>query len=156
MATLYSSEYQSGFVTVPSGKLNPEDLNGRVRRAYAEFTLGSELADGDIVKMLRLPANSNIIDVNFDSPAATSGTLDIGVADADDSAINADDDALFAALDISAAITKDTATGAFSWASAGHNLKINKEMDVQILADGAATVGATGDVWKLEVLYVID
>jgi len=153
MATLYSSEYQSGFVTVPSGKLNPEDLNGRVRRAYAEFTLGAELADGDIVKMLRLPANSNIIDAGFDSPAATSGTLDIGVADADDSASNADDDALFAALDISAAIDGQTR---LDWASAGHNLKINKEMDVQILADGAATVGATGDVWKLEVLYVID
>ena len=152
MATLYSSEYQSGFVTVPSGKLNPENLNGRVRRAYAEFTLGAELSDGDIVKMLRLPANANIIDATFDSPAATSGALDIGVADADESGDNAVADNLFDGLNISGAINQQK----LDWAEAGHNLKVNKELDVQILAAGAATVGATADVWKLEVLYVID
>lgn len=153
MATLYSSEYTSGFVTVPNGKLNPEDLNGRVRRAYAEFTLSAELSSGDIVKMIRLPANANIIDAGFDCPAATSGTLDIGVADADGSGSNDDDDAIFAALNISSAIDGNTR---LDWDSAGHNLKVNKEMDVQILADGVATVGASGDTWKLEVLYVID
>lgn len=153
MATFYSSEYNSGYIAEPTSKLSPEKLNGRVRRAYAEITLGSELASGDIVKMLRLPANSNIIDAGFHSPAATSGTLDIGVNDADGSGDNADAEALFANVDISAAVSGRTR---LSFDASGHNLKINKEMDVEILADGVATVGASGDVWKLEVLYTID
>jgi len=152
MATLFSTGYTSAFVTVPNGKLNPEDFNGRVRRAYAEFTLGAELSSGDVVKMMKLPANANIIDATFNAPAATSGNLDIGVTDADESGSNASAEALFADQDISSAISQVK----LSWAAAGHNLKINKEMDVQILAQGAATVGATADVWKLEVLYIID
>jgi len=152
MATLFSTEYTSAFVTVPNSKLNPEDFNGRVRRAYAEITLGAELTSGDIVKMIKLPANASIIDATFNAPAATSGNLDIGVTDADESGLNASAEALFADQDISSAITQVK----LAWTAAGHNLKINKEMDVQILAEGANTVGATGDVWKLEILYVID
>lgn len=153
MATLYSSEYTSALVTVPAGKLAPEDLNGRIRRAYAEFTLGAELADGDIVKMIRLPANAVLIEARFVAPAATSGNLDIGVVDSDESGENDDADYLLNDLDISSAV--DDSSFAMS-SAAGFNAKVSKELDIQILADGAATVGANGDVWKLEVRYVID
>lgn len=151
MATLYSSEYTDAFVDVPSEKIAPEKLNGRIRRAYSEFTLGAELSSGDIVKMIRLPANAVIIEARFIAPAATSGNLDIGLADSDGTGANDDPDALFDDLDISGAIDSSMA-----WSAAAFNQKVSKELDVQVLAQGAATVAATGDTWQLEVRYVID
>ena len=78
MAVFYSNQYNTAYVQEPKGKLEPKELNGRIRRIFADVTLGAEITTADQLKIAQLPANATPIEVRLVAPGGTAGTLNLG------------------------------------------------------------------------------
>jgi len=153
MADFSSSNYTLAYDNQPSSKLDVTEQHGRVRRAYAEYTLLAELLITETISMLKLPAGARVVDSRISAPSdGTTGQLDVGWID--NGSDGADDDGLFDGLS-----EADTGGGAvdskIASTSAGYNKKFSKETEFQITAL-EATTASTGDTYKLEVYYIVD
>ena len=152
MAIFYSDEYQGAYIDEPKSNLNPDKYNGRIRRIYASITLGAEIATTDQVKFCKLPSNAVIKSCRFIAPACTSGTLNLGWAASDEGGEAADDNGLAAAMNVSSALDDVMDIGA---QLAGFNKRFSEEVDIELSAS-VITSGASGDVYELELEYIID
>lgn len=67
-------------------KVDPIELGGRVRTAVAELNgseLDSNLSDGDLLKLTKLPKNASIVDIHVHS-SGVSGMTDEDIGDSND------------------------------------------------------------------------
>jgi len=80
MATFYSSQFTKAYVNKPSEKIPPGEISGEVKVAIATITIaGAQLTTADTVKMMKLPANSRIIDAKLFAPSlGTTGIMIVG------------------------------------------------------------------------------
>lgn len=150
MATFYSTEFQAAHVDEPSSKLLPGNLNGRVRRLYAEITLSAEISTADVVKFAKLPANSVPLQAKIVAPGGSAGTLNLGWSAGSEGSEAADSDGLVAAMSGASAI--DAAMG---FSDAGFNKRFAESVDIELSAS-VNSAGFTGDLVQVEVLYVVD
>lgn len=82
MATLLGVNYTKQFDNVPSEKIPAGEQFGDVHVAYDKYTMEAALADGDIIKMMKLPAGAKVIDaiIKTDKSLGATGILDFGWA----------------------------------------------------------------------------
>lgn len=152
MATVYSTQYQSAWVNEPSERLDAGFAGARIYRAYAEFTADGELSSGDVIKMMRLPANARFVDARIISPDwGTTGSCNVGYTDADGGSVNVDVDAFFASLDTNTAAVDSKLAGT----AAGFNVKVTKDVDIIITA-AADSTALDGLTIGLEIEFVIN
>lgn len=79
MATVYGANYTRAYITVPPAKIPPGEIRGEVKVAYDEITLAADLAVNDVIKMMKLPANSRILDATLMSPSMGAlGIVSVG------------------------------------------------------------------------------
>lgn len=148
MATLYTDNFNDAFNVEPFTALD-NDINGaKLCRFYGEYTLLAELADGDLIKLFRLPAGARLVGMRIVAPAATSGVFDIGWSASELGGEVADPNGIASGLDVSSAVD-----ASMSWSIAGHNKEFSESVDIQIEGT-TVTNGSIGDTWKLEVLFV--
>ena len=80
MATVYSVQKTKWSVNNPSEKVNTNELAGRVRVAYGEYTTAST-ASGDVIEMFNLPNGARIVGAKLGHEAlGASTTLSVGYA----------------------------------------------------------------------------
>lgn len=150
MTTLYSSQYTSAYITEPKSKLEPKELNGRVRRIFATITLSQEIDTTDVVKLAKLPANATPIEARLVAPGGSAGVLQVGWSAGSEGNEAADADGLMGAIDASAAVD-DT----LSWSDAGFNKKFSESVDIELSAT-TLTADWDGDAIQFELRYIID
>lgn len=146
----FSDQYAKAYNTKPASKLEPRELNGRVRRLSAEITLGAEILTTAQVVMAKLPANAVIIEARLIAPGGTGGTLNLGWAAGENEV--ADDNGIFAAIAGNSAVD---VTFDMSSATAAKNKKFSEEVDIELSAS-VDSVGWNGDLVELEIAYIID
>lgn len=153
MSTYYGVNATKRDVNVPSQKIPPGEVNGRVRVAYDEFTLTADLTTSDVIKMMKIPAGARVLDVHlaFDKLDASGGTIDVGweangVDEADPNGfINAADVAT--AADV-VKMSDNLANGAGQF----KEFSVETQVTVVPSADTDATSGSI----KLAVYFVLD
>lgn len=151
MADFYSNQYQKAYIDEPTEKLFPGELNGRVRRIYADVTLGAEITTADSLFVAKLPANSVVLQAQIVAPGGTGGTLALGNGAGEKEA--ADADAFIAGINGAAAVNEKRDLSA---TEAGLiSKRFQEDVDV-ILSASVDSVGWNGDLVKVELLYVID
>lgn len=148
MATYYSDQYNADLVyagTVPSGV---------VHRVYASFTIGTALAQNDVVKMLKVPAGCTVVGGVLRATDIDTGTetLDIDWGWAANGTETADEDG-FGNLGVwTGDSNNDFAMQNIYW-SAGPKSFTN-ETDIQLDVNAAAAAGGTGKIWMI-IDYVL-
>jgi hypothetical protein len=152
MADQNSNQYASAYVTEPRGKLDPNELNGRVRNIFADITLSAEIATTDTVFLHRLPANSTIKSCRLFAPGGTAGTLDLGWNASADGGEAADPNGLLPGIAGNAAVDL---TMDLSNQQAGYRKKFSEPVDI-ILSTSVLSAGWSGDLVQLELEYIID
>lgn len=151
MANFYSNQYAKSLINEPVEKLLPGELNGRVRRIFADVTLGAEITTADSLFMAVLPANSVVLQAHIVAPGGTGGTLALGNGAGENEA--ADSDSFIAGIAGNAAVNEKRDLSA---TEAGLiSKRFSEDVDV-ILSASVDSVGWSGDVVKVEILYVID
>ena len=149
MAELYGSEFQKAYIDEPSGKLDANERDGRKRYSFSSSTPSADLNAGDIVKLLKIPANASIVDARLRIEAfGANNAFDIGWAAGESE--SADSTGLFSAVDTTAAVDVSLADSVN-----GYRKKFSEEVDIQIEV-GATVAGASGNLIKLELEYIID
>ncbi len=137
--------------------IGPGEVAGRLRIAYDEYTLTATLAQNDIIKLMKLPAGSRIVNVwvAFDSLDASGGTLDLGwEANSVDAA---DADGFFDALAVTSAGAQDmqgdkpTRPGIFKQFS-----PLGGETQISATVTHSGGLDATSGSLKVAVAYVTD
>jgi hypothetical protein len=80
MATLLGKNYTKQFSNVPSEKIDKGEQFGDVHVAYDSYTMSAALADGDIIKMMKLPKGAKVVDaiLKTDKSLGATGILDCG------------------------------------------------------------------------------
>lgn len=79
MPTYFSSQFQQAYVTVPSEKISVGDSSGDVQ--VAQFNIAATaavLSSADILKLVKLPQGSRILQVRLVVGALGAGTLNVG------------------------------------------------------------------------------
>jgi len=152
MANQNSTEYAAAYVTEPASKLQPDKLNGKIRRIYSSITIsGNVLAIGDTLSFCKLPANAVIIEARFQcADLGTTGVLDLGWAASADANEAADPNGIISGMDATAAIDS-----AMAWTDAAFNKRFAEEVDIQAVAT-TATDAADGLVAQVEIRYIVD
>lgn len=154
MAILDSTSFDSAYVSKPASKIDVTLEKGRIRRAYASYTLSGEVTTADTIRFFKLPKGARIIDARFVAPSdGTTGQYNIGWDGGEDSLETADDNGLFDNL------VADSGGGAVDakllGTDAGYNYKLADSVVIQ--ADVAEnTTASSGDTLELEVHYVLD
>ncbi len=152
MATVSSTEFTSAFVTVPNAKLIPANQHGRLRRAYASYTLPGESTDGDLIQMFKLPRGATIVYARFNAPNdGTAGIYDCGWDGGTNGLETADLNGIFSVLDTGAGAVDTLMVATI----AGYNRKMADEVIIR-LDTTETTIASVGDVLELEVWYVVD
>ncbi len=151
MANFYSNQYQKAFITEPVEKLLPGELNGRVRRIYADVTLGAEITTADSLFIAKLPANAVVVKVHISAPGGTGGTLALGNGAGDKEA--ADADSFIAGINGAALVNEQRELNAVE--AGVISKRFQEDVDV-ILSASVDSAGWSGDIVKVEILYVID
>lgn len=154
MATVYSVQKTKWSVNNPSEKVNTNELAGRVRVAYGEYTTAST-ASGDVIEMFNLPNGARIVGAKLGHEAlGGSTTLSVGHAAhtaSDGSAVSASAAAYkAAAASTSAQVVDAAATLALGFASVTDANQSGVPVTVTI--GGAAATGLV----TLTMLYVTD
>lgn len=148
---LYSDQYKKAHIDEPSGKILASEVNGRVRRAYGEITLSAELADGNQIKLCRIPRSATLIDVRVVSADwGTTGAFNLGWKDSDGKEEEMDLDGMFAAQ-----VATDALDANMAGIAEGYNYRFEKEVDV-ILSATADSTALDGEKISVEVLFVVD
>lgn len=157
MATLTSvnsDSYANSYVTKPSVQIDVTLEKGRVRRAYASYTVDSadEFGTSGLINMFKLPKGARIIDASLVIPASgATGIVDVGWDAGDNSDETADANGIFAGADPGDAAVNATLDKTL----AGYNRKFADTVNIQIDVT-EATADSGGDEWELEILYVLD
>ncbi len=157
MATLTgvnTTQYANAFVTKPSVKNDVSLEKGRVRRAYAEYTVDAadEFGTSGLINFFKLPKGARLIDASLIIPSAGgAGIVDIGWDGGADSLETADPNGIFVGADPGAAAVNAD----LDKTVAGYN---HKFLDTVIIQGdiSEATTDSGGDSWELEILYVLD
>lgn len=156
MASQESSQYAKAYTQEPVGKLDPKELNGRVRRIFAEAILSSEIAIGETIKMAKLPANASIISAKLSANAGAGlGVLDLGWAAGSEGLEIADPNGIITgATEVSTASQNMDET--INGGDPAYNKKFSEPVDIELIATAATTASAGGAIYRLELLYTID
>lgn len=155
MADANSSQYQSAFVDEPKSQLLPQNLNGRVRRIYAEITPTAEFSAGEKFIVMQLPANAVPIEcriVSADLTGGVGGLLDLGWAAGASGDEAADADGFIANI----ATDGGAIDSSMGWSLPGFNKRFSEPVNIEGVFSVAATTSATGVTIKVELRYVID
>lgn len=149
MATLLSTEL-ARVAANPRTKIEPGEVSGRKKSAYAEFSITAVPTNADVINMLKLPAGARITDATIKcGDLGTAGTLEVGWAQ-NAAGDGASPSGLFSALDVNtAAINKRASTAVVP----GILKKFNAETLIYITVTAAWTV--TSGMIQLEVEYVM-
>ncbi len=155
MATVYSSQYDAAYVTVPSSKIRPGDHSGEKKIAYFDYTVVATQTAGDVLKLCKLPKGARVTNVVMSFPdLGTTGVLNVGINGGTNSLETADADAFLASVDVNAAadcVSMQSQMEA-SGANAGWLKELLDEVDVQV--DIATAWTATSGTIKGYIEYV--
>jgi len=152
MATLFGENATKRDNTVPAVKIRVQDQHGRMRIAHDQFTLTSVLALNDEIIMMELPAGAKVYEAELSSDdLGTTGDLDVGWAASAEGGEAADQDGLFAAIDVNAAAV---ARLKILNSVPGFLKRFSEKVAIKIKAT-EATTAAVGDI-KLTIWYVVD
>lgn len=151
--------YKAALVTVPAVAIHQGEYGGKERICIDTIALDADAADGDVVKIGRLPAGAKVINARVFGPdLGATGTLKLGnSASVDGSATDAAlADAFIKAADSSgqAFDVGDGATAAMRGAGIGAT-RFAREVDITLTFNGA-TSGATGLVITSIVKYIVE
>ena len=139
-------------VSVPSEKVDTNELAGRVRVAFAEYEASAEQST---VTMFTIPNNSRLLSATVSHDAlGSSTTLSVGNAaytDADGTAVALDVDAYKAA----AASTTATSSDALVTIALGKNAVVDANEDGLPVTVTLAGDDCTGTI-QLQMFYVLD
>lgn len=154
MATLYSNQKTKWSVNVPSEKIKPTELAGRVRIAFADVTLASA-ASADVVQMFNLPNGARILDGYLTNAAlGASTTISVGNAAYKNSAGTTV--ALSAAAYLAATSTSSAArTDILATIALGAGSVIDADQDGILISMTIGGATASGVV-QLAIRYVVD
>lgn len=137
---------------VPSDKIRSQDQHGRMRIARDKFTFTAILDTTDLLRMMKLPAGAKVYEVELNSDdLGTTGVLDIGWAASSEGGEVADQNGLFAAIDVNSAAT---ARLKILNSVPGFLKRFTEEVEIQIKAT-TATTATSGDI-ELIIYYVVD
>ena len=140
--------------SVPSQKIAPGEVNGRVRMAYDEYTFTAVIETTDSLKMMEIPEGARVLEVYIKSDdLGTAGDINVGWEAGATATEAADPDGFFAALDVNAAPIGVTMT-ATDGTVAGFMKKFEEKVRVVIVPTENTT--ATSGTIKLAVTYVVD
>lgn len=155
MATLYSDGYNKAWVNDPSEKVNPGELTGRVKVAYANHTFVANVnAIADVIKLFRLPKGARVLQATVVSPSlGTTGILSLGNAASADAVEAADPDSLIVVAQLDAG--GQAVLGKTTSASAAVGKQFAADVDVQLVLT-EATDAAAGKTIACWVEYVLD
>ena len=139
-------------VSVPSEKVDTNELTGRVRVAFAEYEASAEQST---ITMFTIPNGARLLSATVSHDALnTSTTLSVGNAaytDADGTAVALDVDAYKAA----AASTAATSSDALVTMALGKNAVVNANEDGLPVTVTIAGADGTGTI-QLQLFYVLD
>jgi hypothetical protein len=154
LTTVNSTEYANAYVTEPNVKNDVSLLSGRVRRAYASYTLAAAdiLGTAGLINMFKLPKGARIVDAYVESPdSGLTGIFEVGWDGGTNGDETADPNGIFTSQDSgTAAITVEMDKSIVGW-----NRKFADEVTIQIDYT-EATESASELVIELEVQYVVD
>jgi len=114
MATVYSDQYTDAYVDVPSNKIAPGDISGKVLHAAFSITTPTIVAIDDIIKLVRLPKGAKLLMFRYTAAdLGSAGDLDIGWSssvsiDPNDSGEAGSRTGIAAAVDFNAAASANT------------------------------------------------
>ena len=145
MAT-YNGVNKTKTVSVPSVKLPPGELNGRLKWAYDEYTFGAEITSGEDIALMTIPNGARIVDAIVTSP-------DLGATVAFSLGYTGDLDALMAGIAPNGAAITDRMSDTVGAAAQFEKLTADKEI---LLSATATSVAATGLTVKVGVAYIAD
>jgi hypothetical protein len=152
MATLYGENATLRDNSQPSQKIRSQEQHGRMRIAHDQISLSAALALNDEVIMMKLPAGAKIYEAELSTDdLGTTGVLDIGWEASSGGGEAADQDGLFAAVDVA---TAAVARQKMANSVAGFQKRFSEEVRVKVVAT-TATTATSGDI-KLSVWYVVD
>lgn len=138
---------------VPSEKIRTQDQHGRMRIAHDELTFTDELTTSDVLTLMKLPAGAKIYEVEINTDdLGTTGILDVGWAASAEGGEVADDNGLYAALDVKAAAN---ARLKIVNSVAGFQKRFTEEVEIQVVPSENTDV-ATGQTLSLTIWYVVD
>ena len=139
-------------VSVPSEKVDTNELTGRVRVAFAEYEADAEQST---ITMFTIPNGARLLSATIQHDAlAASTTLSVGNAaytDADGTAVALDVDAYKAA----AASTTATSSDALVTMALGKNAVVDANEDGLPVTVTLAGANGTGTI-QLQMFYVLD
>jgi hypothetical protein len=139
-------------VSVPSEKVDTNELTGRVRVAFAEYEADAEQST---ITMFTIPNGARLLSATVSHDAlAASTTLSVGNAaytDADGTAVALDVDAYKAA----AASTTATSSDALVTMALGKNAVVDANEDGLPVTVTLAGANGTGTI-QLQMFYVLD
>lgn len=148
MATYYSDQYDAKKATAA---ILPA---GMVQTVAAKFTIGTALAQDDVVKMLRLPAGATVVGGTLKATDIDTGTeaLDIDWGWAANGVDSADEDG-WGNLGVWTGDTNnDFAMGNDLWTNGPRTFTV--PTDVQLDVNAAANMGGTGTIWMTIQFYL--
>jgi hypothetical protein len=156
LGTVYTDQYTASYITKPSSQVDVTLEKGRVRRAYAAYTIptADEVAVGTVINMFKLPKGARIVDAKFSAPDdETSGIVVVGWDGGADSLETANDDAIFDAVELD--FGNALINARMLQSNPGYNHKLLDTVNIQLT--GTEASNASGDnVLELEVFYVLD
>jgi len=137
---------------IPSEKIRTQDQHGRMRVAHDEITFAAELTTSDTLTMMTLPAGAKIYEVDISSDdLGSTGVLDVGWAASSEGGEVADDNGLYAALDVTSAVVRQKIANSLP----GYLKRFTEEVAIKIVPSTSTDV-ATGQTLKLTIWYVVD
>lgn len=147
MAKLYSNQYQDAYVSVPSVKIDPGQVNAHKKVLFADITFAAELATTDTVYLGKLPKGARVLNCMLRFPASgATGIVDIGYqANGVDSA------------DLNAFV-EGADPGAAAVLAAGAGAGIGKVFTAEttvVMTPTEVTAASTGDVMQFWIEYVV-
>lgn len=159
LTNVYGVNYKKSLVTTPAQKVHQGEFGGKKLVMIDQITLDADAADGDTVKVGRLPAGAKVLSARlFGADLGGAGSLKLGNSASLDSSGDdtADDDSFITAADSSgqAYDVSDNASAAMRGAAI-HLVRFVKEVDVLLKFNGV-TAGATGAIIYTRVEYIVD
>ena len=151
-----SASYEAAYVTKPSVKLDVTLEKGRVRRAFAVYTIptADEIGTDSLIKMFKLPIGARVVDARFKATDdLTSGIVVVGWDSGEDGLETADADGFFGGTELDFG-NADIDAKMLATANAWNRKFIDT---VTVILDGTEASNASGDnTLELEVLYTLD
>ena len=147
----YSDQYKKAHIDEPANKILASEVNGKLRRAYGEITLGAELSNEDKIKFCRIPRSATLIDVRVVSADwGSTGEFDLGWQDSDGKSEEVSADGIIDGQDATSAFD-----GNMPGTADGYNKRFEKEVDIVMEAKADSTA-LDGEKISVEVFFVVE